>query len=1102
MNLRQLDIDSFYDGPGEEITDKLIITALSASNQFDRITSYFNINSLIECSTGLDFLLKNNGKFRLIIGIHDIPKELLIISDEEKIKVHIEEAKKRIYQDCKTLKDAFLSNRIKTLALLINSGFLDIKIAALKSGGLFHNKRLIFTNHGDSIVAVGSQNFTQSGMNKNSEELSVDKSWENPLKTQKLIKNFEDKWNNKDGNLFVYELTKDFANELLDALKTKNNQNLLKENSNAPRKIIELIRNSPNFWFTNCSSAALYPHQERAVRDGLTNWPLRLILADEVGLGKTLEAATLISFAKRNLNISKIIIFTPANLRKQWQSELKKLFNIESLIYESRLQAYIDSSGEIIISHDKGANPLDFCPDISIVSWQLARNMWFKNNYIQTTKNKINLIMVDEAHAARKQLKDNGQHSTTLVWDMLNSIQNTVDHMILLTATPMQIQVDEYIGLLELLGLPDWWRNTKNFKLLLEAVNSTESVNLKEIKILVDSIRSSLENVKKKDLLANESTILLNKFNLEGELSPQSLYDIKGNHKELKKIALEVSPIKNLTIRNTKKTLEKFKYTFPQRNFNIPNLQIGASGKRLIENISTYINEYYGTVEDEIYQKEAKGKSFIKAVYYQRLVSSFTSAKTTLIRRKEKLNLLLSSSHINSSQTKNIQIDDDDNDFIDYFAGDYATITNAPFNHELLDKKVKIEIQYIDGIIKYIDDLAIQKDPKLIETIKLLQDKIKTNSKVLLFSKYTDTLDSFIQYVTAAIPHLNFGKYTGSESYISVSKNIQSVDKFLLTNALNNGVVNVVFCSDAASEGLNLQAANTIINIDVPWNPAKLEQRIGRIARLGQKSPSVEIINLWYPGTIESQIYKQLINRQDLYNLAVGEFPDVIGDKIRQAIYENNSDLFFDLQSDINYYRDKTNIESLRKIWENENLGISIGQNFRFLLSDFIETYLNSHKIVHDKNNHQTSLIVNNEVISYTPEPGNPNSLTIHHKIFDFLLNQKKEYPLKEDLYKLVINNFDSCVAIKRNEDYHLLNPQSTIKLLSSMLCGTTFELSSQEIVTSLSSPSEIDRALQKTFPSRPNFSGYSTKNTEEINPMLINNSATICFIPINPATY
>ena len=89
-----------------------------------------------------------------------------------------------------------------------------------------------------------------------------------------------------------------------------------------------------------------------------------------------------------------------------------------------------------------------------------------------------------------------------------------------------------------------------------------------------------------------------------------------------------------------------------------------------------------------------------------------------------------------------------------------------------------------------------------------------------------------------------------------------------------------MFCSSAANEGLNLQAASVMINVDVPWVPSELEQRIGRIARLGQKKPIVTVHNLWYPGSIEAEIYRRLISRQKDMWFAIGTFPEQIGDGI------------------------------------------------------------------------------------------------------------------------------------------------------------------------------------------------------------------------------
>ena len=89
--------------------------------------------------------------------------------------------------------------------------------------------------------------------------------------------------------------------------------------------------------------------------------------------------------------------------------------------------------------------------------------------------------------------------------------------------------------------------------------------------------------------------------------------------------------------------------------------------------------------------------------------------------------------------------------------------------------------------------------------------------------------------------------------------------------------------SDAAAEGLNLQAADTVINIDVPWNPARLEQRIGRADRLGQQAKVVDVRNLWYPDSIERRMYEVLQTRHDLYRLAIGPAQSIFSDALQKA---------------------------------------------------------------------------------------------------------------------------------------------------------------------------------------------------------------------------
>ena len=127
-------------------------------------------------------------------------------------------------------------------------------------------------------------------------------------------------------------------------------------------------------------------------------------------------------------------------------------------------------------------------------------------------------------------------------------------------------------------------------------------------------------------------------------------------------------------------------------------------------------------------------------------------------------------------------------------------------------------------------------------------------------------------------------------------------------------MVDIVFCSDAASEGLNLQAARVLINVDVPWTPSRLEQRIGRIARLGQVADKVDVYNVWYPESIEARMYHRIQKRLQQTNIAIGEFPDVMAAEIREAIL-NDEDENDSAIEELKRIRASKEMMALEKLW-------------------------------------------------------------------------------------------------------------------------------------------------------------------------------------------
>ena len=135
-----------------------------------------------------------------------------------------------------------------------------------------------------------------------------------------------------------------------------------------------------------------------------------------------------------------------------------------------------------------------------------------------------------------------------------------------------------------------------------------------------------------------------------------------------------------------------------------------------------------------------------------------------------------------------------------------------------------------------------------------------------------------------------------------------------LKKALFAKTVRIVFCSDAASEGLNLQAARVLINVDVPWTPARLEQRIGRIARLGQVASEVEVYNVWYPYSVEARMYHRIQKRLEGTNLAIGEYPEVVAASIKKAILDGEDEDNAGL-AQLNEIRNSYQLSALEALW-------------------------------------------------------------------------------------------------------------------------------------------------------------------------------------------
>ena len=1030
---------NFYSATGDVIASSFIEPVLRESVSFDRLTGYFSVQSLVSVARGLQGLYTNNGKMRLAIGIHDVPAELIsAMSLGQLLPLDlVEKYKSRLLTEVELLKDESQKSAISGIAWMMRLGILEVKVAAPRSSrGIYHQKRMIFRDaFGNVIAGTGSLNETM-GSRQNVEEMQFNLSWQSGNSgLDLLVESFEEIWSDKATEVSVFDLDEEFATKLL--LKAGNPPNPF-EVSVSPeladgRKVIELARGGIAFTPFNLSSAVLYPHQERVFAEALSRWPIRVLMADEVGLGKTLEAGTAMSYLHRFQGVNDITVLVPAGLIRQWQEELWTHFQLNFWRWDSGSSSYISALGEERRCEFSGTSE-EKSPALKIVSAQ-----WARMKPHEFSKIEPELLVVDEAHAARVTETKYGTHST-LLWRLIHQMSLKVRHLILLTATPMQVHPSEYHGLLALLGLTEEWNEFSNYEESLRIIAGVgERPTLQRSGTLASLLVSSFNsNEWLPSYLTKEEMVQIMTLRERNNVSAlEGAKVVHAAYQEFRTILIKVHPGHFYTCRNTKSGLTQFGYVFPNRKFISPKITMPKSLNRFESGIENYLSTFYGKTEEALVPKSRFPIAFAKSSYYQRLVSSLYAANESLHRRR--LKILAISDSLNTAgfdlglaQLSDIIQGEDsilESSFFDDLDKKLSKLSNI--ERERVQHAARQELLHINELITMLDaegDDLSAIDPKFDAVMAELETLLQ-NGPVLVFSRYTDTLKGFLnRFETSTLVDQvdGYSFYTGGEVWIKTSSGMAEATKTDVTNALDEGQISIVFCSDAASEGLNLQSAQSIINIDVPWNPARLEQRIGRVARLGQKAETVNIVNVWYPNSIEARMYSKLLERKEDYELAVGEFPDIFSDSIRDEVTDllnPGSPVTKNLAADLVDLRQNFQTVALKEIWESDMTSLSASREMRQDFVDYVKLVLartNSFEAFSD----------------LSSKPGNRTSVGLNHEVLDVATN----YPtntavkLKLNLFACFLGDDFVTFAISENNDnMRLIRPLALGKLLKTI---------------------------------------------------------------------
>lgn len=574
----------------------------------------------------------------------------------------------------------------------------------------------------------------------------------------------------------------------------------------------------------------LKPHQVSVVHRVISKYPYRFMLCDEVGLGKTIEAAMIIKELRARGQARRVLILVPAGLARQWQFELKTKFNETFAIYNANTVRYLKDQKGIVnpwTDHDS------IIASHTWASWKDARRK-------EIASVEWDMVIVDEAHHARLHRNGSTERRTQLfrlVQDLVARPEFARRAALLVTATPLQLERYELYSLTEMLD-PILFASERDFVRHIESLSG-----LNRAVEHLEGWDASMDG----ELLDAAPDVA--RFLEVPEEEAARLLTERGAF-EVAKMLRERHRLSEVLIRNRKSVVQGFQ---PRSAFRW-EVDLSSEEKQIHELMDSIFEKGFRLAEET--NQNAVG--FLMVMLQKLLASSSRALLKSLRGRRDRLLAGLAKPLTPESAEEGLE---DDVEASSVVAG--------------LAPGVENEIGEIDQVIDLL--AAVGRDSKaqvlFDQLARLLEEDAEP--KVLVFTEFRET-----QEMLSALLAPRWAVHT-FHGQLSPAEKDAAVDAFRTGRGPQ-----ILLSTEAGGEGRNFQFCHYLVNYDLPWNPMKVEQRIGRVDRIGQENP-ITIFNFHVRGTIEGRILDVLERRIKIFEEAVGGLDPILGEAendIRKAL--------------------------------------------------------------------------------------------------------------------------------------------------------------------------------------------------------------------------
>ncbi len=569
-----------------------------------------------------------------------------------------------------------------------------------------------------------------------------------------------------------------------------------------------------------------YAYQFKPVVKILESPSNGLLIADEVGLGKTIEAGLIWTELRSRFDMRRLLVLCPAALREKWYYELSTKVGVSAQI--------CNAEETLRLLQNKSARSRGFAIIASIQGLRPPRDWKEDNNkqaaarlarFLQEMENEerlVDLLVIDEAHHLR--------NPETLTNQLARLCKGVSEYCILLTATPIHNKNQDLFSLLQLLD-PDTFNRIDIFQQILDA-----NAPLVEARDLLLGRNPDSNELKKLLRRARNHPLLRSSRQLS------MIDEAKLNSKQLARREIRsrlayrletVNLLAHVITRTRKRDVKEWRVIREPIPEFVDRDPLEA---RFYDLVSQVVIDYARR------QQRATNELFLLAQPQRQMTSSMAAA-------------------LRLWQSKIVDLE-------------VSEITGESTDEERKNELGPLVKEIVRRSRNYVDlkDL-IRVDTKYARLKSILQKFFRNypTEKVVLFSAFHSTLDYLAERLEE--DGISCIRLKGGQRETKAD----TIAAFMHPNGPR-----VLLSSEVGAEGVDLQFSRVVINYDLPWNPMRLEQRIGRIDRLGQRAEKVLIWNILYSDTIDARIYKRLYEKLDLCRTALGDFEAILGDEIRR----------------------------------------------------------------------------------------------------------------------------------------------------------------------------------------------------------------------------